>query len=136
MRIRPYQDDDRDEVTSLWRQTFPGEPHNEPNAVIDAKLAVDRLLFVARDQGKVIGTAMAGYDGHRGWLYSVAVDPDRQRQGIGRQLVDYAVDVLKTKGCVKINLQVRATNAGVVAFYEALGFVVEDRISMGKLLTH
>ncbi|HCF74039.1 MAG TPA: GNAT family acetyltransferase [Arenicellales bacterium] len=136
MRIRPYQDDDRDEVTSLWRQTFPGEPHNEPNAVIDAKLAVDRLLFVARDQGKIIGTAMAGYDGHRGWLYSVAVDPDRQRQGIGRQLVDYAVDVLKTKGCVKINLQVRATNAGVVAFYEALGFVVEDRISMGKLLTH
>jgi hypothetical protein len=136
MRIRPYQDDDRDEVTSLWRQTFPGEPHNEPNAVIDAKLAVDRLLFVARDQGKIIGTSMAGYDGHRGWLYSVAVDPDRQRQGIGRQLVDYAVDVLKTKGCVKINLQVRATNAGVVAFYEALGFVVEDRISMGKLLTH
>ncbi len=136
MRIRPYQDDDRDEVTSLWRQTFPGEPHNEPNAVIDAKLAVDRLLFVARDQGKIIGTAMAGYDGHRGWLYSVAVDPDRQRQGIGRQLVDYAVDVLKTKGRVKINLQVRATNAGVVAFYEALGFVVEDRISMGKLLTH
>jgi hypothetical protein len=136
MRIRPYQDDDRDEVTSLWRQTFPGEPHNEPNAVIDAKLAVDRLLFVARDQGKIIGTAMAGYDGHRGWLYSVAVDPDRPRQGIGRQLVDYAVDVLKTKGCVKINLQVRATNAGVVAFYEALGFVVEDRISMGKLLTH
>jgi hypothetical protein len=136
MRIRPFQEDDRDEVTSLWRQTFPGEPHNEPNAVIDAKLAVDRLLFVARDQGKIIGTAMAGYDGHRGWLYSVAVDPDRQRQGIGRQLVDYAVDVLKTKGCVKINLQVRATNAGVVAFYEALGFVVEDRISMGKLLTH
>ena len=136
MRIRPYQDDDRDEVTSLWRQTFPGEPHNEPNAVIDAKLAVDRLLFVARDQGKIIGTSMAGYDGHRGWLYSVAVDPDRQRQGIGRQLMDYAVDVLKTKGCVKINLQVRATNAGVVAFYEALGFVVEDRISMGKLLTH
>ena len=136
MRIRPYQDDDRDEVTSLWRQTFPGEPHNEPNAVIDAKLAVDRLLFVARDEDKIIGTAMAGYDGHRGWLYSVAVDPDRQRQGIGRQLVDYAVDVLKTKGCVKINLQVRATNAGVVAFYEALGFVVEDRISMGKLLTH
>ena len=136
MRIRPYQDDDRDEVTSLWRQTFPGEPHNDPNAVIDAKLAVDRLLFVARDQGKIIGTAMAGYDGHRGWLYSVAVDPDRQRQGIGRQLMDYAVDVLKTKGCVKINLQVRATNAGVVAFYEALGFVVEDRISMGKLLTH
>ena len=136
MNIRPYQDDDRDEITSLWRQTFPGEPHNEPNAVIDAKLAVDRLLFVARDEDKIIGTAMAGYDGHRGWLYSVAVDPDRQRLGIGRQLVDHAVDVLKTKGCVKINLQVRASNAGVVAFYEALGFVVEDRISMGKLLTH
>ena len=136
MRIRPFQEDDRDEVTSIWRQTFPSEPHNEPNAVIDTKLAVDRLLFVARDQGKIIGTAMAGYDGHRGWLYSVAVDPDRQRLGIGRQLVDHAVDVLKTKGCVKINLQVRATNAGVVAFYEALGFVTEDRISMGKLLTH
>ena len=133
--IRRYQSEDRDDVINLWRCAFPGDPpHNEPNAVIDAKLAVDQLLFVAIDDCKVVGTAMAGYDGHRGWLYSVAVDPDRRRQGLGKRLVTHTVDTLKAAGCVKVNLQIRASNAPVIAFYDALGFAVEERISMGKLL--
>ena len=92
------------------------------------------MLFVAEDTGVIIGTAMAGYDGHRGWLYSVAVDPQQRRNGIGRGLVKLAIQTLKSLGCVKVNLQVRATNSQVVEFYESLGFAVEDRISMGKLL--
>ena len=135
IEIRRYQSEDRDDVINLWRCAFPGDPpHNEPNAVIDAKLAGDQLLFVAIDHCKVVGTAMAGYDGHRGWLYSVAVDPDRRRQGLGKRLVTHTVDTLKAAGCVKVNLQIRASNAPVIAFYDALGFAVEERISMGKLL--
>ena len=135
IEIRRYRSEDRDDVINLWRCAFPGDPpHNEPNAGIDAKLAVDQLLFVAIDHPKVVGTAMAGYDGHRGWLYSVAVDSAQRRQGLGRRLVAHTVDALKATGCIKVNLQVRAANAPVIAFYEALGFAVEERISMGKLL--
>ncbi len=78
---------------------------------------------------------MSGYDGHRGWLYAVAVKPEFRRKGIGRQLVNHAVSALMNIGCPKVNLQVRSTNAAVVAFYKAIGFSTEDRISMGKRLT-
>ena len=107
---------------------------HEPSKVIDAKLAIDELLFVAEDNDVIIGTAMAGYDGHRGWLYLVAVDPQQRRKGIGQQLVKHAMKALKTVGCVKVNLQIRSTNNQVVSFYESIGFVSEDRISMGKLI--
>jgi ribosomal protein S18 acetylase RimI-like enzyme len=135
MEIRPYAAADRDQLVALWRTTFPDDPpHNEPMRVIEAKLKIDRLLFVAARDGAVIGSVMAGYDGHRGWLYSVAVHPARRRRGTGRKLVLHAVEQLQSLGCIKVNLQVRATNAAVVAFYKALGFRVEERISMGMLL--
>jgi ribosomal protein S18 acetylase RimI-like enzyme len=76
---------------------------------------------------------MAGYDGHRGWLYSVAVDQSKRRKGIGSKLVRHIVRALHDRGCIKINLQVRSANAAVVSFYGSLGFKVEDRISMGFL---
>ncbi|MBT0670287.1 GNAT family N-acetyltransferase, partial [Novosphingobium profundi] len=79
-------------------------------------------------------TAMAGYDGHRGWLYSIAVDPDWQGQGVGSALVIEAQARLKSLGCGKVNLQVRAGNQTVTAFYRKHGFVVEERVSMGKRL--
>jgi ribosomal protein S18 acetylase RimI-like enzyme len=77
---------------------------------------------------------MAGFDGHRGWLHLVAVHPDNQRQGIGRAMMQEAEQRLRDIGCTKVNLQVRSTNTGVVAFYESLRYSVEDRISMGKRL--
>ena len=135
MKFRSYSSEDRDQVISLWQRVLPdNQPHNDPSRVVDEKLSVDEMLFVAEDTGVIIGTAMAGYDGHRGWLYSVAVDPQQRRNGIGRGLVKLAIQALKSVGCVKVNLQVRATNSQVVEFYESLGFAVEDRISMGKLL--
>ena len=132
MEIRRYRESDRPQLVALWRRAFPDDPpRNEPNRMIDAKLAVDDLIFVADADGAIIGAAIAGYDGHRGWLYSVAVDAAMRRKRVGSALIHHAVGVLRRLGCVKINLQVRSTNAAVVAFYESLGFAVEERISMG-----
>lgn len=77
---------------------------------------------------------MGGYDGHRGWIYAVAVSPDRQRGGVASALLRHLEAALERRGCLKVNLQVRATNAQVIAFYEALGYEVEERVSMGKRL--
>tara|TARA_B100001123_G_scaffold184440_1_gene211055 strand:+ start:59 stop:553 length:495 start_codon:yes stop_codon:yes gene_type:complete len=135
MKFRSYSVQDRDQAISLWQRVLPDDqPHNEASRVIDAKLAVDAMLFIAEDNGTIIASAMAGYDGHRGWLYSVAVDPQHRRKGIGRELVETVVQEVKCIGCIKVNLQVRSTNSQVVEFYESLGFTVEERISMGKLL--
>ena len=133
MHIRACTNADRDRVTALWEQVFPDDPpHNAPDLVFDGKLAMnDCLLFLATHADEVIGTAMAGYDGHRGWLYAVAVLPGHRRHGIGTALVRHAVGALRAMGCTKVNLQVRASNAAVVGFYESLGFEVEERVSMG-----
>jgi ribosomal protein S18 acetylase RimI-like enzyme len=80
----------------------------------------------------VVGTVLAGYDGHRGWLYSVAVHPAHRRRGLGARLVHHAESVLTGRGCMKINLQIVSTNESVKTFYEALGYSTEPRISMGK----
>ncbi len=132
--IRPYAEADEPGVIALWRAVFPEAPAwNDPAADIQRKLSVQRELFlVAHDEERIVGSTMAGYDGHRGWIYYVAVTPDRRRQGIGRTLVRTAEEGLARLGCPKVNLQVRASSPAVVAFYENLGFVVEERISMGK----
>ncbi|MGO4165463.1 GNAT family acetyltransferase [Novosphingobium sp. YAF33] len=134
MEIRPYRDEDFSGVKALWEEAFPHDPPaNRAEIAIPAKLAVQgELLFVACDSEFVAGTVMAGYDGHRGWLYSVAVRGDSRRSGLGTRLVRHAEQALLAMDCAKINLQVRSTNAAVVAFYEALGYAVEDRISLGK----
>jgi ribosomal protein S18 acetylase RimI-like enzyme len=77
---------------------------------------------------------MAGYDGHRGWLYAIAVHPDWRRSGLGSRLVRHAERALAGLGCMKINLQLLATNSATVDFYESIGYVVEPRVSMGKVL--
>ena len=133
MQIRSCSEHDRPGVIALWEKVFPDDPpHNAPAKVFDAKLAMrDGMLFVATDSGSVIGTAMAGYDGHRGWLYTVAVSPGSRRRGIGTALVRHAVDALRTAGCTKVNLQIRPANTAVRGFYESLGFEAEERLSMG-----
>lgn len=137
MKIRTYKIEDQDQLVLLWQTVFPDEPpHNEPRQVIDSKLAVDELIFVAITRQTLVGAVMAGYDGHRGWLYAVAVAPSQRRCGTGRQLVEHALKALKRAGCIKVNLQIRSTNATIVAFYESLGFRIEDRISMGMHLTN
>jgi ribosomal protein S18 acetylase RimI-like enzyme len=137
VHIRPYADEDEAGVAQLWREVFPGAPAwNRPEEDIRRKLDVQRDLFlVAALGGQIIGTAMAGFDGHRGWVYYVAVAPDHRRQGIGSALMDEVERRLVQTGCSKLNLQVRASNEVVVSFYRQLGYDVEERISMGKRLT-
>ncbi|KRP47679.1 acetyltransferase [Pseudomonas synxantha] len=124
----------RAQVVALWEEAFAYDTaHNLPSLAIDKKLAVnDGLFFVATDKKAVIGTILAGYDGHRGWLYSVAVHADYRRHGLGSSLVRHAEQALTALGCMKINLQITGGNDVVVGFYEALGYGVEPRISMGK----
>lgn len=138
MLIRNYDNDkDKEEVIELWKKVFTyNAPHNEPIASIRRKLkANDNLFFTAEsDEKKVVGTIMAGYDGHRGWIYSMAVDPDYRKKGIGSLLLKHAENELKKLDCPKINLQVLPSNKEVVDFYKKNGYSVEERISMGKRL--
>jgi ribosomal protein S18 acetylase RimI-like enzyme len=136
MHIRVYSESDEDAVAALWTEAFGyAGAHNEPRRAIRAKLAFQPdLFFVAEVDGLLVGTAMGGYDGHRGWLYSVAVAPDFRRRGVGAALVRRVEAALRELGCPKVNLQIRASNAEIAPFYASLGFVVEDRVSMGKVL--
>ena len=122
------------QVVDLWREAFGYETaHNEPRLVIEKKLAAnDGLFWVAVNEDLVVGTVMAGYDGHRGWIYSLAVGPSHRRQGIGSLLLSHAEGRLVTLGCLKINLQIADGNEHVQGFYQANGYAVEKRISMGK----
>lgn len=135
-QIRPYSESDEAAVAELWREVFPGSPSwNHPETDIQRKLSVQRELFLVAALGsEIVGTAMAGYDGHRGWVYYVAVSPRHRRQGIGTALMNNVEQRLASLGCPKLNLQVRASNHEVVSFYESLGYEAEERISMGKRL--
>jgi ribosomal protein S18 acetylase RimI-like enzyme len=132
MEIRKYQNEDKSSLITLWESVFPEDPpHNVPSNVIDQKIAVDDLIFVAKDNQKIIGACIAGYDGHRGWLYAVAVSQNHRRSGAGTELIKSAIKSLKAIGCIKVNLQIRSTNTAVADFYKHLGFSTEDRLSMG-----
>ncbi|MBV9864796.1 MAG: GNAT family acetyltransferase [Abitibacteriaceae bacterium] len=133
--IRPYQTGDEAQVIALWQRCDLVVPGNDPQRDIQLKLQVQPELFLIGVMGeRIVATLMVGYDGHRGWLNYLAVAPDCQRQGIGRRMVETAEQTLKQLGCPKMNLQVRANNTTVIAFYQRLGFEVEERVSMGKRL--
>ena len=136
MEIRTYRDPDHAQVARLWSFCFDyPAPHNDPAQSIRLKQAMDDgLFFVAEIDGAVAGTVMAGWDGHRGWIYSLAVQSGLRRRGIGRALLEHAVAELTSRGCPKVNLQVMSDNLEATGFYERLGFSVEDRISMGRRL--
>lgn len=137
MQVRAYKEADHDQVVALWRTAFPDAPaRNDPVRDIARKLAVQPELFlVASVDRRVVGTVMAGFDGHRGWVHLVAVDPHHRRRGVGTALMRRAEELLDGMGCPKLNLQVRSSAPEVVGFYESLGFAVEERISMGKTLS-
>lgn len=134
--IRLFVDDDTRDVTSLWMQVFPDDPPwNAPGEIIRHKREVQPDLFlVGVWESRIIATVMAGYDGNRGWIYHLAVAPDLRRDGFGRAMMAEAESRLRNLGCPKVNLQVRSSNASVVRFYQALGYAIEERVSMGKRL--
>lgn len=135
--MRRYKPVDKESLIALWNDVFPNpEAHNEPSLMLSSKLKVDRLLFVAEKYGQVIGSCIAGYDGHRGWLYTVAISPELQRKGIGKKLVKHAISELRKLGCIKINLQIGVNNEPLASFYQTIGFDIEQRTSMGMLIPH
>lgn len=135
--IRRFRPEDADAVVALWETCFPDDPpRNAPRSVIARKVARDPDLFwVAVDPaGDVVGAVLAGYDGYRGWLYHLAVAPERRREGIATALVDVAVEALSAVGCPKVNLQVRESNTAVVGFYRSLGWTEDATVSLGRTL--
>jgi len=133
--VRPFADDDEDAVVALWTAAGLTRPWNDPHRDIARKKQVQRELFlVAEDDGAVVGTAMAGYDGHRGWVYYLAVAPERQGGGLGRTLMAEAETRLLALGCPKVNVQIRSGNEGVAAFYDRLGYTPDAATSLGKRL--
>lgn len=137
LQIRLYDTCDEPAVIALLNEAFPSsQPWNDPATVIARKTAVaDGLFFIGESDGTIVATAIAGYDGIRGWIYSVAVAADCRRRGFGRQIIEHAENALRSRGCPKVNLQVLGSNTEVVAFYERLDYQSEDRVSMGKPLT-
>ena len=135
IEIRAYRYEDEAAVVHLWRDCNLVVPHNDPHKDIRRKLAFQPDLFlVGVDGNRVVASVMAGYEGHRGWLNYLAVAPDRQRAGLGRQMVAEAEHRLRSLGCPKISLQVRKSNPAAVDFYRTIGFLEDDVVSMGKRL--
>ena len=134
--IRPYREADEPEVAALWSAIFPEQrPWNQPARYIARKLAVQRELFLVGEiDGRVVATVVAGFDGVRGWAYHLAVAPANRRLGYGRAMMEAAEARLAALGCPKLNLQILGDNSAVARFYERLGYAVEERVSMGKLL--
>jgi ribosomal protein S18 acetylase RimI-like enzyme len=137
MHIRPFHPADEAAVVALWARCGLTRPWNDPHKDIARKVAVRPDLFlVAEIDGNVVGTVMGGYDGHRGWINYLSVDPSRRRRGVGRTLMAEAERLLRLEGCPKINLQVRTGNTEVIEFYRRIGFVMDNVVSMGRRLEH
>lgn len=137
LHIRPFQTADEDAVIALWRACGLIVPQNNPKRDIARKLRVNPEWFLVGElDGAIIAVCMAGYEGHRGWINYLAVHPEHHRQGHARELMQHAEALLRAAGCPKINLQVRSTNKAVIAFYESIGFAVDNVIGMGKRLEH
>ena len=133
--IRPFDRADTEAVVALWQAAGLTRPWNDPHQDIERKLSVQPELFlVAVDVDAVIGSVMAGYDGHRGWLYYLASDPARRGEGIARALVAAAEERLLAMGCPKVQLMVRPDNEGARGFYDALGYEQFDIWATGKRL--
>lgn len=135
MQIRPYLPTDESSVVALWHECGLVRPWNDPHKDIGRKLTVPPELFlVGAIEGKLVASIMAGYDGHRGWVNYLAVATNHRRKGLARELMERVETLLKVMGCPKLNLQVRSTNADVLAFYRRLGYAPDDAVSLGKRL--
>ncbi len=135
LQVRHYHESDEHAVVALWRKCGLVVPWNDPGKDIRRKLTVQRDMFlVGLVENNVVAAVMAGYEGHRGWINYLAVDPSCQKEGFGRLMMDAAEARLRKLGCPKINLQIRTSNTGVIAFYKTLGYAVDDVVSMGKRL--
>jgi ribosomal protein S18 acetylase RimI-like enzyme len=133
MNIRAFASTDTAAVVVLWQSCGLVVPQNDPLADIERKLLVNPELFLVGEYaGRVVASVMGGYEGHRGWINYLAVDPVEQGKGYGRLMMAEVEDRLRAAGCPKINLQVRASNEAVIQFYESLGYGNDNVVGLGK----
>jgi hypothetical protein len=135
LTIRPFTDADLRPVTALWAACNLIVPHNDPEADIAfCRSTPNAALFVGEADGAIVASIMTGHDGHRGWLYYLAVDPQYGGKGHGRRMVRHAEAWLKDHGVPKVNLMIRDTNEDVREFYQAIGYASEPRLVMARFL--
>lgn len=133
--IRSYRPTDETAVISLWQRCKLTRPWNNPKQDIARKLRVDPDLFLVGElEGRVVASVMGGYEGHRGWVNYLAVEPEQRRRGFGRALMRAVEAKIEAKGGPKVNLQVREDNLDVIAFYERIGYKLDGVAGMGKRL--
>ncbi|MBC8192832.1 MAG: GNAT family acetyltransferase [FCB group bacterium] len=135
MQIRSYNQSDESSIITLWEKCDLIRSWNNPRKDIYRKLKVQPELFlVGVLEGDIIASAMAGYEGHRGWINYLAVAPDHRLKGFGRKIMLEIERLLEIAGCPKINLQIRESNTPAVKFYKSLGYEIDEVLSLGKRL--
>ena len=135
MKIRAFDIADQAAVIELWQACALVVPWNDPVKDIARKLKVDADLFlVGESAGEIVATVMGGYEGHRGWINYLAVSPQHQRKGYGKEIMEFVEQRIQLKGCPKINLQIRGANTQATAFYQAIGYDIDNVIGLGKRL--
>ena len=131
----PITDADVEPVIALWQRCGLTRPWNDPAGDIAfARRGANATILIGRHEDKIIATAMVGHDGHRGWVYYVAVDPDSQGKNLGRAIMAAAEDWLRGQGVAKVMLMVRPDNTKVQAFYDRLGYDAQERVIYAKWL--
>ncbi|QDM15466.1 GNAT family acetyltransferase [Tardiphaga sp. vice352] len=135
LAIAEITDADIADVISLWQRSGSTRPWNDPTRDIAfARESDNSTILIGRDGSAVMASVMVGHDGHRGWVYYVATDPDHRHKGYGRATMQAAEDWLRQRGVEKLQLMVRADNTQVQAFYESLGFGEQKRVIYAKWL--
>ena len=135
LSIAPIADSDVADVVALWQACGLTRPWNDPSADIAlARRGPNSALLVGRDAGAIVATAMVGHDGHRGWVYYVAVDPSSQGKGLGRTMMASVEDWLRAAGVPKLQLLVRRENAKASGFYQSLGYEESTSVMLAKWL--
>jgi ribosomal protein S18 acetylase RimI-like enzyme len=135
MEIRAFREENTADVIALWERCGLVRSWNDPAKDIARKMRVQRDLFLVGVVDEIlIASIMAGYEGHRGWVNYLAVDSGHRRHGYARALMQHVEKALTAIGCPKLNMQVRATNVGVLQFYRRLGYVQDEAVSLGKRL--
>jgi ribosomal protein S18 acetylase RimI-like enzyme len=135
LEIAPIDDADIAEVIALWRRCGLTRPWNDPAADIAlARTGPNAAVLAGRNGGGIVASVLVGHDGHRGWVYYVAVDPDCRHQGYGRVVMEAAEHWLRGRGIEKLQLMVRPDNGQVQTFYQSLGYFEQERIIYAKWL--
>ncbi|WEK00563.1 MAG: GNAT family acetyltransferase [Candidatus Sphingomonas phytovorans] len=135
LTLREAISTDAPAIIALWQACGLTRPWNDPQADFAQAVAGPTSTILVVEQERVLaGSVMVGFDGHRGWVYYVAVAPDHRRNGLGRTLMDSAEVWLRARGAPKIQLMVRDDNHAALGFYEALGLERQKVVTLGKFL--